>query len=153
VVPVEVIVAKTLLFDDPRQSEALVEVLHDRWFDKGRISFDSSARFLRIPFTGESMDPTRHEVIHQVWKWKRVRVPIVEWFVQFNAVRRYEVAGESGHVECDFNEIHFDRNSKRFVVTTDFQLTIRIDVEKFEVLVCETDTVVSSKTFNVIGER
>ena len=91
---------------DPGEIPAVVEVIHDCWFDADDISLDPATSTLSIKFNRELYE--RSEVVGRRLFLKKVEVPLVECLLKIRHVKSYRVNDTERVGTYNFNDIEYD---------------------------------------------
>lgn len=129
---------------DPSDLKIIVDIIHDCWFNKDDIVFDSSNHSLCIPFQRTAMEKER--TIKKFLFFKKIRIPVIECFLGFHHVRDYSVEDKVQVGNYDFNTIKYEPETKTIQLTTGVPIGIEIVVEDFEITVEETENIIEERT-------
>jgi hypothetical protein len=134
------IMPKRTVVKDPSDLPRIVDIIHDCWFDLGRIQFDAGDSALTIPFRRERS----HEGSRLRWSdfFSRARGRGFECFLRIGQVDSYSVVDTQKVRIYDFNELTYDPETKRIRITTGVPLEMSVTVKDLDVSVEETDKVV-----------
>lgn len=133
-----------LVIKDPRRIPAVLDLIHDCWFDVDDILYDPATLTLSIRF-GREM-PERSRVVERGLLLSRKEVPVAECFLKIHHVADYSVRDTERVGAYDFNEIEYDPGLKRIRITTGVPIDIEVRVNKFEIEVEETNNIIEVKT-------
>lgn len=98
---------------------AILDEIHDRWFDIGQVSYAESTGCLRIPFGEDRRGPFNR-------------------LLTIDGVAGYEVRDEAGIGLYDLNSISIQPSTREVVVTSAFPLEIRVQLlEDWEITIDE----------------
>jgi hypothetical protein len=121
----------------------ILDLIHDCQFDVEDFLFDPTKSVLKIKFAREDTDRLR--VLNKKWLFKRIEVPTVECFLEFHHVMTYTVK-DTVHIGTHiFTDLEYDPIQKRITIVTSAPTDIIITVERFEISVVITDTVIKKK--------
>ena len=135
---------KRLVIKNYRRIPAILDIIHDCWFDVDDIVHDPEALTLSIRFGREMFERSR--VVERRYLLSRKEVPVAECFLKIHHVTDYSVRDTERVGLYDFNEIEYDPNLKRLRITTGIPIDIQMTLDKFEVEVEETDNIIEVKT-------
>jgi len=130
-------------FKDANEISKIVDLIHDLWFDKDSIRFDSAGASLVINFRRPS--PKRKQVLQNIWFLRKVAIPIVECVLKINYSTGFSIEDEANIGTYDFNELFYSPEMGRLTITTGFPMKVQVDVKTFEIVVEETDNVLENK--------
>ena len=136
--------AENTVIKDPQQIPKILNVIHDCWFNKDDIVYDSKSSILSIKFKREIID--KKQTLKRFWFLKKVRIPSVECFLKIHHAESYSVKDIAQVGSYDFNEIKYDLGQKTLTISTGVPIHIEIKVRQFEVSVEETEKVVGERT-------
>lgn len=128
---------------NPNDIGLILDVIHDCWFDKGDIVFDPNTAILSIRFKRELRN--KRQITGKSWGIKKAIIPVIECFLRIHNIENYSVSDKANVGSYDFNEIKYDHNIKKVIVTTGVPIDIEIIVKDFEISIEETDNVIEEK--------
>ena len=135
--------ARISLVKKSDQAYIITDLIHDCWFDKDTILHDSANSILIIRYKKQVAE--WKEVVRKIWFLKKVNIPIAECFLKIHGVDSYSVEDEANIGTYDFNEIKYSPQSKLITITSGFPIKINVYVERFEIVVEETDNIIERK--------
>jgi hypothetical protein len=137
-------VPRRTVVQDPKDLPAIVDLIHDCWFDIAEVVFHPRQSVLSIRYKRPVRE--KAQVLRQLFLWKWIEVPLVECFLEINHVIESRVEDQQGIRLYDFNTISYDRSSNTIRVDTGIPTTITMKVTQFEISIEETDNVVEIET-------
>ena len=133
---------------DPKDLSAIIDLIHDCWFDIADVAFHPRQSLLSIRYKRPLREKAR--VLRRVFLLKWIEVPLVECFLEINHVIESHVEDRQGVRLYDFNTIAYDSSSNTVRVDTGIPTTITMKVTEFELSVEETDNVAEMETRRAI---
>ena len=128
----------------PEDLSAIVDLIHDCWFDIADVVFHPRQSLLSIRYKRPL--PGKARVLRRLLFLKWIEVPLVECFLEVSHVIEPHVEDRQGVRLYDFNTIAYDRPSNTVRVETGIPTTITMKVRELELAVEETDNVVEIET-------
>jgi hypothetical protein len=130
-----------LRITDPKELDAVHDLIHDCYFDVGDIALDPSSSVLLFRF--------RRVVTRGKHGWKDFfstskMFPAIECFLRIFHVESYSIDDSQQIGTYDFNILHYDARAKCIAVQTGVPIDIKVFVRDFEVSVEVTDNVPAS---------
>lgn len=135
---------KVIRIEDPKELPTIVDFVHDCWFDRDSILLDPLTSVLSIKFVRKATE--RGSIVGKVLFFKKVRVPTVECFIRIRHAKDCVIKDNEQVGRYDFNEILYRKDAKCIRITTGVPIEIEVNIDKFDVSVEETDTIVEEKT-------
>lgn len=132
------------VIQDPKDLPAIVDLIHDCWFDIADVVFHPRQSLLSIRYKRPVRE--KAQVLRRFLLWKWIAVPLVECFLEINHVIESRVEDQQGIRLYDFNTISYDSSSNTIRVDTGIPTTITMQVTQFEISIEETDNVVEIET-------
>ena len=129
---------------DPAQLSPVLDMIHDRWFDKDDITFDPEVAELRIPFRSEV--PERKQVTARIGPITKTEFPLVTGVLTIHHVLSYRIEDEAQVGTYDINRIEYDPEENRVQVTTGVPILIEAIVDRFKVSVSMSDKVLATNS-------
>ena len=135
---------KVARIQDYNQMSLILDIIHDCWFDLDDINYYPEESLLVIKFE-------RELICEGVLEgggifFKRVRIPTIECLLNFYHVRNFVINDTEKVGRYDLTGIEYQADLKRLFINTGIPLDIMLEVEQFEVVVEETDRVISTRT-------
>jgi len=137
-------VPRRTVIQDPKDLPAIVDLIHDCWFDIADVVFHPRQSLLSIRYKRPVRE--KAQVLRRLLLWKWIEVPLVECFLEINHVIESRVEDQQGIRLYDFNTISYDSSSNTVRVNTGIPTTITMKVTQFEISIEETDNVVEIET-------
>jgi hypothetical protein len=134
---------------DPKDLPAIVDLIHDCWFDIADVVFHPRQSLLSIRYKRPLREKAQ-VLRRRLFLLKWIRVPLVECFLEINHVIESHVEDRQGVRLYDFNTVTYDSHSNIVRVNTGIPTTITMKVDQFELSVEETDNVVEIETKRAI---
>lgn len=131
-----------------RDLEAVTRLIHDHWFEVADTSFDSARRALRVKFRRPS--ETGERTIRRVLFFRRVRVPVTEWWLEIRNVESHTIRETERIGRYDFNELQFSEPDRTLTVKTGVPLDFRVVVGELDIAVGDTGKVVEEKVYTTV---
>lgn len=129
--------------DNPARIEDVNRVIHDCFFNVDDISFDSETSILTIGFKREALDMS--SLLRDGWLFKKWQIPITKCLLKFYHVKSHRVADTEAVGRYNLLELEYDHLQRRVVVKTGVPMQIEIVVEKLEIEVEQTDTIIGTR--------
>lgn len=129
---------------DPDQIPAVLDVIHDCWFNIDDILFNPETSVLSIKFKREMTNRSR--VIKKLWVLKKIEMPLVECFLKFHHVKSYTIKDTEQVGFYNFTDLEYEPETRLLSIITGVPINIEIVVENFEICVEVTDTITEMKT-------
>jgi hypothetical protein len=127
---------KSISIKHPDQIPLIEDVIHDAWFDVSNIEFDSNTSVLTIEFERELKDEST--VVEKNWMMKKMKVPLVQCFLNFSNVESYKIDDTERVGYYDFTTLEYNSDLRCISIITGTTIDIEIKVRDFEVSVVET---------------
>jgi len=137
-------VARRTVIQDPKDLPAIVDLIHDCWFDIADVVFHPRQSLLSIRYKRPVRE--KAQILWRLFLWKWIEVPLIECFLEINHVIESRVEDQQGIRLYDFNTISYDSSSNTVRVDTGIPTTITMKVTQFEISIEETDNVVEIET-------
>jgi hypothetical protein len=137
-------VPRRTVIQDPKDLPAIVDLIHDCWFDIADVVFHPRQSLVSMRYKR----PVREKahVLRRLLLWKWIEVPLVECFLEINHVIESRVEDQQGIRLYDLNTISYESSSNTVRVNTGIPTTITMKVTQFKISVEETDNVVEIET-------
>jgi hypothetical protein len=135
-----------LTINDPRQIPALVDLIHDCWFDAADIVFDEEDRIVSIKFTREAMDKSR--LLSKSLFLKKWEIPSIECFLKIYHVNVCSIKDTTQVGHYNFIDLDYDPQLKRLTINTGVPININLTVNSFEVAIEETNKVIETRVLS-----
>ena len=136
--------ARRTVIQDPKDLPAIVDLIHDCWFDIADVVFHPRQSLLSIRYKRPVRE--KAQILWRLFLWKWIEVPLIECFLEINHVIESRVEDQQGIRLYDFNTISYDSSSNTVRVDTGIPTTITMKVTQFEISIEETDNVVEIET-------
>jgi len=142
-------VPRKTVIRDPKDLPAIVDLIHDCWFDIADVVFHPRQSLLSIRYKRPLREKAQ-VLRRRLFLLKWIRVPLVECFLEINHVIESRVEDQQGIRRYDLNTITYDSRSNTIRVNTGIPTTITMKVNQFELSIEETDNVVEIETRRAI---
>jgi hypothetical protein len=129
---------------EPKDLPAIVDLIHDCWFDITDVVFHPRQSLLSIRYKRPLLEKAR--ILRRVLLLKWIEVPLVECFLEVSNVIESRVEDRQGIRLYDFNTVAYESRSNTVRVETGIPTTITMKVSDLEIAVEETDNVVELET-------
>ncbi len=128
--------AKHLKINNPKELDAVHDLIHDCYFDVDDVAFDASSSVLSFRF--------RRVATRGKYGWKAFistskMSPAIECYLRFHHVESYSIKDTQKVGTYDFDVLAYDPSTKCIAVRTNVPIDIRIFVRDFEISVEVTD--------------
>jgi len=133
---------------NPRDLKTVTRRIHDHWFDVADVSNDSARRVLRVKFRRPS--ETGERTIRRVLFFRRVRVPVTEWWLEIRKVESHTIRETERIGRYDFNELQFSEPDRILSVKTGVPLVFQVVVSELDIAVGDTGKVVEEKVYTTV---
>jgi hypothetical protein len=135
--------SKVLNASTPEELRAIVGLIHDCWFDADEIRHDRECGVLIIRFTRP--EPERKQRVASLGPLKKVEIPYMESFLRIGRVRVWQVEDRQQVGFYDFNELKYEPEKERLLVTSGVPFSLSVEVEDLDVTVEVTGRVAMVK--------
>lgn len=125
--------------EDIVQLSQITDFIHDCWFDKAQIMFDSHLMVLEIPFLKESWERKRE--VKNYFVIRKYDVPLVEYKLKIQHVTNYQIiegAQEGPGTDDMFNKIELGSDKTELLMRTAISKGIKITIRKLMISVEDT---------------
>ena len=134
-----------ITISDFREIEEILDCIHDRWFNKEDIFFNPQLSYLEIRFQKENLSSKK--LVKRILFLKKYKVQIVESKLRINSVVNYKIEDKANIGGSDFNEIKYDKEKNRVIITCGVPFEIQIDVENFRIELEDTGNILKEKEY------
>ncbi len=140
----------SLVITSPKKLPFIMDIIHDCWFQKDEIVFNSDTNTLEVKFMREAME--EKELIGNVLFFKKYKIPFIECYLRIYSVKSYEINDKEQVGGYDFNKLEYDSEKQQISILTGIPIDIKVRVEEFHISIEETNKVIKEKNvFSLFG--
>jgi hypothetical protein len=124
----------------------IVTEIHDQWFDINEIKFLNE--MLSIKFNKEQFQ--NHKVVQNFIFWKKIKIPIVEYFLKIYNVKKIDIVDNEKVQLYDFNTMNYLKEENKITIETGIPLKFEIIISDFKLSIEKTNNILDWKEKTIL---
>ena len=136
---------KAFLVKDEKNIRDIVDLIHDCYFDLGKIVYEDEKQILKISI--EKKDYGSREVQKKILLLKKYSLPIYEDVLEINNVEKYYIKDTEQIEHYDINNIEYFSKERIIKIKTNIPLLFEIKVSSLKLKLLTNVRLVEKKNF------
>jgi len=125
--------------------DAILDMLHDQWFDLGGLKYNDKASELTLLF--EVADYENADTVLSLYFIKLKSTPVCKVLLTICGVESYSVKDVENIGKYDLNEITYAADTKSMMITSTIPLYFTVNVSKFLIKIEFTNEILFRKKY------